>query len=306
MLSIMESAIKFNDQATKYLAQIETRKRRPARANTLAIYRSLLNSRVLPILGELNLSEVDNAAVKLLAGRLAEARLSPATINLAVTLVKQIVKSAVDANGNALYPRVWNPDFIDAPVIVRSEQKAPITPSKAISQAISRASGEVKALIGLLAGSGLRIGEALALSTTDDGRSNWWDPARGTVRVRATIARGKLQPAPKTDAGDRVIDLDPALNNFLRETLNGVIGQVFTASDDTYYRQLKALGIEGGFHGFRRFRETYLESIGVPRMLMKFWTGHASEDITERYIKFGPQVEERKQKAAQAGLGFAL
>ncbi len=56
----------------------------------------------------------------------------------------------------------------------------------------------------------------------------------------------------------------------------------------------------------RRFRETYLEGQGVARMLMKFWTGHAAEDITERYIKFGPQIEERKQMAVKAGLGFSL
>ncbi len=144
--------MKFSEQAATYLTAIANRKRRPARANTLAAYRSLLDNRILPVVGRMDLSEVDNAAVKLLAGRLAEARLSPATISLAVAIVKQVVKSARGANGVPLYLRTWDPEFIDAPEVHQDTQKAPITPSQAISQAISEASGEVKALIGLLAG----------------------------------------------------------------------------------------------------------------------------------------------------------
>jgi len=302
----MESAMKFSEQAATYLTAIANRKRRPARANTLAAYRSLLDNRILPVVGRMDLSEVDNAAVKLLAGRLAEARLSPATISLAVAIVKQVVKSARGANGVPLYLRTWDPEFIDAPEVHQDTQKAPITPSQAISQAISEASGEVKALIGLLAGSGLRIGEALVLKAEDDGIANYWNPSAGTVQIRATKTLTGLQPVPKTKAGVREVNLNPALNTFLQESLGIVQGFLFPKSRWTYDRQFKKLGIEGGFHGMRRFRETYLEGQGVARMLMKFWTGHAAEDITERYIKFGPQIEERKQMAIKAGLGFSL
>lgn len=299
--------MKFDEQSATYLIAIANRKRKPARAKTLSLYRYLIQNRISPVIGRMDLSEVDNAAVKLLAGRLAEARLSPATISLAVAVVKQVVKSARGANGVPLYPRAWDPEFIDAPEVDPDSQKAPITPSKAISQAISEASGDVKALIGLLAGSGLRIGEALVLKNVDDGVANYWNPEAGTVQVRATWTQAAgLQTSPKTKAGVREVNLDPVLNAFLQETLGTVQGPLFTRSYWTYDRKLKKLGIDGGFHGMRRFRETYLEGQGVARMLMKFWTGHAAEDITERYIKFGPQIEERKQMAAKAGLGFSL
>ena len=39
---------------------------------------------------------------------------------------------------------------------------------------------------------------------------------------------------------------------------------------------MEKLGIEKqGFHGFRRFRVTHLESNNVPHALVKYWTGHA-------------------------------
>jgi integrase len=300
----MESAMKFDEQASSYLKAIASRKRRPARANTLATYRFLLNL-VSPVIGWKDLSEVDNAAVKLLAGRLAEARLSPATISSAVAVVKQVVGSALDANGNALYPRTWNTDFIDAPAVDPTAQRTPVTAPETISQAISRAPATVQALVGLLAGSGLRIGEALVLKAEDDGVANYWNPSTGTIQVRATMTRAGFQPAPKTKAGVREVNLDPELNTFLQESLGSVHGFLFPQSYWTYTRELKKLGIEGG-HSLRRARETYLEGQGVPRMLMKFWQGHAAGDITERYIKFGPQIEERKQMAVKAGLGFEL
>jgi hypothetical protein len=41
-------------------------------------------------------------------------------------------------------------------------------------------------------------------------------------------------------------------------------------------------------------------------MLMKFWTGHAAADISERYIKMGSEIEVRKAQAERVGLGFQL
>ncbi len=301
----METANTFEGRAEQYLAEIANRKRNPARVNTLASYRSILRKRIIPAVGGVSLECVNNGTAKQLACRLTESGLSPASVRFAVAVLIVVMDNTLDQDAKRLYPVEWNWDFILADV-PNAEPKAPTTTFEATSQAITAAPGDSKALIGLLAGSGLRIGEALALTTQADGVSNLWDSEKGTIHVRATRVRGQIQPMPKTKAGVRTVDLDPALNTFLQQSLGVVRGSLFPKSVSTYERVLKSVGIQGGFHGFRRRRETFLEEQGVVRMLMKFWTGHAAADITERYIKFGPQVAERHKKAAEVGLGFEL
>jgi len=143
------------------------------------------------------------------------------------------------------------------------------------------------------------------LSTFDNGIDNLWDPHVGTLLIRSTMVNGRIQPNPKTKAGSRVVDLDPALNHFLRTTLVDTDGPVFHVSESNFRRQLTALGIPG-FHSLRRFRITHLQGHNVPSTLVKFWAGHAAGDVTERYTKVGSQIQERKDWSERAGLGFQL
>ncbi len=61
-----------------------------------------------------------------------------------------------------------------------------------------------------------------------------------------------------------------------------------------------------GFHSFRRFWTTRRREIGCPEDIIRFWLGHAGEDITDRYSKLAENVELRKEWALRAGLGFSL
>src|SRR5271166_441226 len=279
----MESEMTFQSQAETFMSEIAHRKSDPVRTNTLHVYRSLLDARILPAIGGVDMTDVNNKTAKLLVGRLTEAHLSPATISLAVSLVKQIVKSAVDEDGNQLYPRTWNTRFIDAPRVDPQSQKAPLVPTQTLQEALGAIKDEIRGLIALLAGTGLRVGEALALSTVDNGVDNLWDPEAGTLPV----------------------DLDPSLNALLRSLFAECAGRLFPASETSYRRQINALGIPG-FHSLRRFRITQLQGQNVPTTLIKFWAGHAAGDITERYTKIGSQIEERKSWSERAGLGFNL
>ncbi len=78
---------------------------------------------------------------------------------------------------------------------------------------------------------------------------------------------------------------------------------------------LEKLGIEKqGFHGFRRFRVTHLESNNVPYALVKYWTGHAKSSdgevvkstVTDKYVKMAKDTKFRAEVAEQIGLGFEL
>jgi integrase len=68
---------------------------------------------------------------------------------------------------------------------------------------------------------------------------------------------------------------------------------------------LKTIGVEKtGFHAFRRFRTTWLRKQHVPEDIIRFWLGHASSEVTDRYSKLSEDVEFRRSVAASAGLGF--
>lgn len=288
----------FREQAEKFLSDTANE----ARSNTLASYRSILNARVVPFLGEEYLANIDSATAKSLKDRLIEGGLSPATINLAVGLMKKVVGSATDSRGNRLYAPKWNNDFIRLPEVNPRLQKAPVATAKALSSAVQTTSGEIKGLIALLAGTGLRIGEALAIGMPE---GNIWGPEAGTITIQATLVQGRVQSQPKTEAGNRVVDLHPDLNVLLRSLFQNAEQPMFTSSIKTYERQLSKLGVPG-FHSMRRFRITHQQMQNVPPTIIKYAAGHSAADITERYTKVGSEIAARREWTEKAGLGFQL
>lgn len=291
----------FTEQATKFLTESQTRKRNPIKAATAAKYQSSL-THILPLFGNRDLSQINNNDLKTLVAKLSADGLSASTITGVVVVVKLVVASALNEQGEELYPRTWNNDFIDLPVI--ADQKAPVATAAGIQKALGEANGPDKALVALLAGTGLRINEALALTAAD------WDRENATLHITKTLTQNGVQNDTKTDAGRREIDLDPVLNAFLTLSLptDGLLFRSATGGTvrlKTAYEHLDKLGIPG-FHSLRRFRVTQLRKTGVPEGLVQFWTGHAGKSITDRYDKIGSDVQARKQFAEQAGLGFSL
>jgi integrase len=295
--------IRITEQAQVFMDQIQTRRREPAKAKTIAAYRSYLDNWVIPHLGQMYIQDAENGTLKAFVA-LISPRLAATTVTAVVSLVKAIVASAVDSNGNQLYPRTWNNDFMDLPLIKKADLDAPIIGVRALSQAISHTSRMDKALYSLLAGTGLRIGEALALRLPD------LDLTNGIVYVKSTLLPGgTIQGSPKTEAGVRQVDLTQQLTQYLVDNLSDKVdntGRIFPGTMRTAYNRLEAAGIKTGFHSFRRFRVTHLEGQNVPRGLIQFWTGHAAADITDRYVKIGNDILARKQWAEKAGLGFEL
>ena len=303
----------FRDQATAYMAALATRKRSPVTQNTLNTYRSALSARILSQMGYMDLETIRNGELKRYVDHLVSLGLSAATIQQDLAVIKQVIKSAEDSEGNQLYPRTWNETFIDAPAVVPAAQTAPLLPLGTLLGAVSSASGQEKAFYALLAGSGLRLAEAIALRQgVDDGLATFWDRGNGRIHVRTQVQNGR-ETSPKTDAGIRTVDLSPELNAYLIRLLPATAGLVFRNArqgflnpkklyDDAYTR-----GIVIGFHSFRRFRITHLRSVsGLPEDLIKFWVGHADKSITDRYSKLAQDVAFRQSWCAKAGIGFEL
>lgn len=297
--------MKFVEQAIIFFEQIQTRKRHPVKPATLSAYRNAINSWILPSIGQQDLETFSNGALKAFIHKLTVLRKSPATIQQIVTVVKSIVASAVTPEGDLLYPRIWNNAFLDLPDI--GPQKAPTLTQEQLRAALRSEHGVFYAF---LAGTGLRIGEALAVRWGDDGTHTCLDPENAVVRVRTKLWY-KQEGTPKTDAGIREVDLDPRLNALLSCATTTVAGEPIFNKDGkflcegTMRAHLKSLGI-CGFHTFRRYRITRLRELGTPEDIVRYWAGHAGGGITDRYSKLAENKELRKQWAVRAGLGFEL
>ena len=159
-------------------------------------------------------------------------------------------------------------------------------------------------LFALLAGTGLRIGEALALRPSDFG------PDRRVLHLGRSIWHGQEQQ-PKTANALRVVDLPEVLAQELRNFVGGVSGYLFATAQGKSLQQRNVLRVlhsvkRVGFHAFRRFRLTWLRKNAVLRDLERFWMGHAAEEVRDLYSKLKVDVAFRQEWAERIGLGFEL
>jgi hypothetical protein len=65
--------------------------------------------------------------------------LAPSTIRDYSNVVKAVVASAINENGEELFPRKWNEEFIDAPIV--KHQKQPSTDRKGMEAILEAATG---------------------------------------------------------------------------------------------------------------------------------------------------------------------
>jgi integrase len=108
------------------------------------------------------------------------------------------------------------------PILKREEQYRPTVTEAEIGEILTNTSKRWAVLFALLAGTGLRIGEALGLKVEDLS-------ANCTVlKVRRSIWAGREQ-APKTPNGVRVIDITEPLAQVLQDHVAGKAGYLFAA-----------------------------------------------------------------------------
>lgn len=273
---------------------------------------SALEKWIYPFLGETYLADVNNLTVKELVEHVA-ATLSPSTVRDYMNITNAVVASAIDENGEEMFPRKWNEEFIDAPIV--KKQRQPSSTGQGVSDILTFALGQYRMLYALLAGCGpLRVGEALGLEVdkhiSEDFR---------TLSIVQKAKAGKIQPYLKTKNGERHVDLCTPLAEMLRECVGkrktGLLfhtssgAQILQANtlQDSLHPILDYMAHEyGGFNIFRRFRLTHLETSGCPEALKHFWSGHAQKHVSERYVKLAQDREYRLMWAEKIGLGFDL
>jgi integrase len=297
-----------------------TRKREPLRLSTITKDLSYLNNHVLCYIGEMELEEIGPIMPSILRTHCVEhwQHLSVNTQEGILKAVSHVLHSCYTEQGGYLYPFKWNRRFLDLP---KNEQlQQPAYSSEECAAIIHQAWIEAKqsdyrlkhyVLYRLLAGTGIRIGEALALRTNDitpDGRQ---------ISINKSLYQGEVGE-PKSKAAYRIVDTCAELAGALEQyrTYLGGDFRLFNVSHQSIYKWslrpiLEKLGIpygrgEGnGFHGFRRYRATVLQLNGVPEILISYWLGwKPSQSMLSHYSHAVQDVEWRTEYADKVGMGF--
>jgi integrase len=138
---------------------VSRKKRKPIKPATLAGYQAAVNW-LNESIGSTPLVDIKNEVAKQLVIKMQAADLADKTIVNYFQVVKAVVASAVSSEGEQLYPRNWNFHFIGLPVIDERKQRKPSLTASEVEQILARAKGRYRVLFALLAGTGLRIGEA--------------------------------------------------------------------------------------------------------------------------------------------------
>jgi integrase len=304
--------VTFRKQAEWWLNHAQTRKRKPIKPATALGFTSYLNKWLNPNLGDLPLSSVNNLTVRGLVTIMTKAGVSPKMVSNVIQVVKMVVASAVNDNGEKVHPRTWNHEFIDLPEI--KDQWQPVHSSETMKAIAAGSAGREQMLYVLLGATGLRFGEAFGLEIDKHISDDF-----STLHIRQKVWSGQIQPFLKTGNGVRDVDLHPSISAMLKRFIgNRTSGFLFRSKNGFPLLQSNVLRLslhpllervgqpKSGAHAFRRFRATWLRKQRAPEDLIRFWLGHANKSVTDLYSKLKEDVTFRKKIAEEVGIGFEL
>jgi len=307
--------ISFQEQSAVWLESVQSRKRKPIKPRTAEAWTSHLKY-INGKIGQMQLADVNNRTMRGFVAEMASEtkdgnpRFSAKSIENYLAVIKSVVASVLNDKGEPVYSVKWNHNFMDLPVV--EDQNAPSFTASEIETIISSANGQDKVLYALLAGSGLRIGEAFALQVED--------VCDTVIHVKRSAWEGDFG-SPKSAAGKREVDIHSSLASALGDHIGSrKTGLVFPSTRGTPQRKSNLLRrslhpillemgrTPCGFHAFRRFRAAHLDKELVPEILVHIWMGHSNKDISQRYARTGVKIDGmfRTMTAQRVGLGFTL
>jgi len=246
-----------------------------------ATRRTMLNhlkKHINPVFGSLPLDLITETSVQEFITKLHKGGLAPkSTLNI-VGVIKLVVGQ-----------RVWRDWTLKMPANPHQEQ--PYFTQEQMTNIIKKTPVKYQALFSLLAGTGMRIGEACGLHVSDI------DLVKNIITIRRSVWGGKEQE-PKTSNAHRRVTIDQTLSEVLKTHINAKsTGYLFPnrkkgplCANNVAKRVLKPvleeLKIEGSFHSFRHGRVSILQQKGVPSDLVREWIGHSSLRMTSKYTHF--------------------
>jgi integrase len=308
---MIPSEITMQAASEAWLNNLETRKQKPAKPATIKVFGSVVRAHVNQFLGSRTVESINNVALRDFVTYLSAKNLAPKTIHEALQVVKSIVASCVDPEtGEYLYRRGrdWNHRFIDAPSI--ENQNQPCATKEEIEAALGAASEFDRAMIALASGSGIRIGELLAVRIAPSDVVSSWNRGTAILDIKTSMFEGREQ-LPKTRNSKRRIELARPLNDFLKHfaasrTDGFLFGNGLPPSVGMMRDHLDKYLPSRGFHSLRRFRVSVLRKNRCDEDILRAWIGHAPSSQTDEYSKVADDENFRREECSRIGLGFKL
>jgi len=292
------SRVTLHEYALGWVEGYQGRGRRGFRENTRDEYRRLLEQYALTHFSErLRLTEITpshvSGFVKWLCDPIKQgSALSDQTVRNALTPLRACLATAV-REGLIRSNPTRDVDLPHRPTVEDSEvEEAKAMSRDELATLLDLIPGDWQVFFRLLAASGLRVSEALALQW----RHLELHGSRPHVKVRRAIVKGRVGP-PKSRHGRREVPLDHALVAALRERRRSSEWSshedlVFPAGNGAVMSQgnlrrrvLKPAAEEAcvswvGFHAFRHTCATLLFAEGRNAVQVQRWLGHHSAAFT--------------------------
>lgn len=278
---------------------------------TLATFTSRAKT-VLSLAGNISLASFGNAAMKKFVQDCARFNWSPSTLADHVLIVKLILASAVNEEGDCLHPRKWNRRFVNAPAVETSKQKRFVFTRDQIETLLREAKSEQERLFyAVSAGTGMRLGEVRSIRVRGNNSQTSWEP--GKFVVRTTMFNNEETGRTKTESGKRTVYLHSSLDRMIASRAQDIEsgaylfqskhGEPMKASTIAY--RIAKIIPGGSHHGFRRYHISHCRHERMLEELLKLRVGHSSSsEITDLYSRQSQEVQA--QAAEQVGLGFNL
>lgn len=290
------------------------------KATTKAMYAAVARKHIVgATIGTTSLDKLKPSHVEAWKVELQKRGLSESTIRSAYTILRAVLDTAVRDDALAKNPAA----AVARPKVTRKEA-AYLTTGQVRTLLEKAASSRYALLFELLVNTGLRRGEALALTRSDV------DFDKKLIRVRGTLARvdgALIVTEPKTEKSKRVIRLSPASERVLKavrlrqreDRLKAgsawvQTSYVFTTESGepcdprNALRALKVAAEKAslpgiGLHTLRHSAATVMIENGVPLKVVSEILGHFSVSITgDIYGHVSPDVSAQAMDA----LGVAL
>ncbi len=251
---------------------------------TLATYNSQLNVHIVPTLGGSSLTSISSTEVRVWLAELIDGGVGSTTLRQSLRLLRAILEDAVDAGLCAHNPTKG------VKVAKHTKKKAKaLTPEQV--KALAAECGKYGNLIELLAATGLRINEALALQVGD---VDLVEARLHVVRTWTMTASGKKILGATKSREERSISLSEQMLDLLKPltTAKAKDDYIFTGAngdslDYGYFRRayfvraVKRLGLEEvTIHWLRHTCASMLIRMGAPITTISEILGHSSIKIT--------------------------
>ena len=199
----------FADYAKTWITTYQGRTSRGIRPETLADYKRDLEADAIPFLGRLRLSEIEPRDIKAYAAHIQARGVRPATVRLAVAPVRALLATALEDGLIRTNPaaglRIATAHQTDA----AGEKPKALTEDE-LRRLLTHVPDRWRLFVELVAHTGLRIGEAVALQWADI------DLTTGRLRVERRWYRNAYAP-PKSRYGRRTIPLTSGMSRQLTE-----------------------------------------------------------------------------------------